>query len=141
MRCWPNFIQPTVKSKIPSIETRLVYDHELLHGYSPLSTTTSKNKPNQIRSSFPAASMSKKRKWKIGRYRKKSHAKKSPNETRYLLQKLGESAKHSFHPLSSSVCPRPALRFFVSVSRFSRFSGNRQYNCRIVSAADVHGCT
>lgn len=96
-------------------------------------------KPNSLQLS--SCKHVRKRKWKIGRYRRKSHAKKAQTRPGIFCKSLGNQQSTPFIFLSSPVCPRPALHFFVSVSRFNRFSGSMQYICRIVSAADVHGYT
>ena len=92
----------------------------------------------QICHSFPAASMSKKRKWKIVRYRKKSRAKRTQMRPGIFCKSLGNQQSTPSSSSRRPCCPRSALRFSVSASRFNRFSGSMQYICRIVSAADVH---
>jgi hypothetical protein len=78
-----------------------------------------------------------KRKWKIGRYRRKSRAIENQNETRYLLQARGISKAVLRLPWSP-VLHRHALRIFVSAVRSSRFSRSMQYSCKIVSIVDIH---
>ena len=133
-----HMIREIVKLRRPDDSQNVII--KVLQGYSPIiDYHHNKTSQTQVCHNFSCASSSK-NKNKNGRCvdTEGEATHKHPNQTRYLLQ-AGGISKALVHLPSSTVCPHFARRFPVPALRCNRFSRSMQYNCKIVSATDIHG--